>query len=184
MEEIWKDVDGFEKLYQVSNFGRIKSLSRIVNTSYGETRRIKERILKPHKDKDGYLIVTFSINGIHTTHKIHRLVAQAFIPNPDNKPTVNHINGIKTKNNVENLEWATDLEQTLHKANVLGYDITPSKKCREVWKRKVIRGDGMVYDSIKEAALNNNVPPSNITMCCQGKCKTIGGFTWKYFDNG
>lgn len=182
MEKIWKDVIGFEGFYKINNFGDVKSLSRIVNNSYGTTRRIRERILATHKDKDGYLIVTFSINNKKTTHKVHRLVAEAFIPNPESKNTVNHIDGNKSNNIVTNLEWATDSEQIIHRITVLGQQCTPSEKCRESWKRKVCRSDGKIYNSIKEAGLDNNAFPSNITMCCQGKCRTIAGYSWKYVD--
>lgn len=180
MEE-WKDIKGYEGYYQISSFGRVKSLSRIVNSSYGKTRVIKERILILRRDKDGYMIVTFCINNQRTTHKVHRLVAEAFIPNPENKPTVNHKNGDKAKNYVDNLEWATDKEQMTHRVKVLGQNKAPSSKCRETWKKKVCRSDGKIYNSIKEAGIDNNISPSNITMCCQGKCKTIGGYGWCYY---
>lgn len=102
MKEIWKDVKGYEGLYQVSNLGRIRSL------------RNNYMILKLGTDQDGYNHFTPCRNGTQTTKKIHRLVAQAFIPNPKNKIQVNHKNGIKLDNKVTNLEWSTDKENKNH----------------------------------------------------------------------
>lgn len=93
MEEIWKDIDGFEKLYQISNFGRVFSKRR-------------NKIMKLNLRKN-YLRVGFNKEGVYYCFQVHRLVAQAFIPNPDNKEEVNHIDCDKQNNNVSNLEWAT-----------------------------------------------------------------------------
>ena len=103
MIEVWKDISGYEGIYQVSNTGRIKSLSRRVPGLNTNT----EIILKPHTDKDGYLIVGLHNHGKSSNKKISRLVAQAFIPNPDNLPEVNHKDENKKNNNAENLEWCT-----------------------------------------------------------------------------
>ena len=101
--EVWRPVRGYEGLYEVSNYGRVKSLKR--NTAH-------ERIMKPIKDSYGYLIVCLNKNGKQTNKKIHRLVAEAFIPNPNNLPQVNHKNEIKTDNRVENLEWCDNKYNT------------------------------------------------------------------------
>lgn len=110
MEEVWKDVVSFEGYYQVSNLGKVKSLSRYVNT-YNGKRLIKGKIRRPQKHNQGYLTVSFS--GV-SSKLIHRIVAQAFIPNPLNLEFVNHINGIKTDNRVENLEWVTRQQNEDH----------------------------------------------------------------------
>jgi hypothetical protein len=103
MVEIWKDVVGYESIYEISNFGNVKSFK------YG-----KEKIRKLRNDKDGYLLINLCKDKKVKTFKIHRLVAQAFIPNPDNKPQINHIDGNKSNNKVDNLEWVTNKENSKH----------------------------------------------------------------------
>ena len=104
MEEIWKDIKEYEGLYQVSNLGNIKSLRR-------------NKLIKYSKDNKGYLRTSLAKNGINRTVKVHRIVAQAFINNDENKPQVNHKNGNKTDNNVENLEWVSNQENQNHSWN-------------------------------------------------------------------
>jgi hypothetical protein len=108
--EIWKDVQGYEGLYQVSNFGRVKSLGRFVDRLASGHCWKKERILKLHKKHNGYLGVSLLKDGKIKNFNIHRLVAIAFIPNPDNLPQIDHINADKTNNNVNNLRWVTAKE--------------------------------------------------------------------------
>ena len=111
--EIWKDISGYENKYQVSNFGRIKSLQRDVISGRGGFRTVKEKILKPKIDRYGYLTIDLrDQNQIRKTLKIHRLVAIAFISNPENKIQVNHKNESKTDNTIQNLEWTTPLQNS------------------------------------------------------------------------
>jgi NUMOD4 motif/HNH endonuclease len=109
--ELWKDVKGYEGLYQVSNQGRVKSLRKMSGSCYR-----KERILKTQTrlTKDGYCRASLNRHGKARDVRVNRLVAEIFLPNPENKPTVNHKNGIKSDNRVENLEWETREENMQH----------------------------------------------------------------------
>ena len=101
MEEIWKDIEGYEGLYQVSNFGNIRSLETIAPSG----KFVKQIIRKQSKDKDGYCIIGLNKNKSQKTYKVHRLVAKSFIDNPNNLPEINHKDEDKTNNKVSNLEW-------------------------------------------------------------------------------
>jgi len=120
-QEIWKNITGYEGLYQISNLGRVKSLARIVprkSRSHGTYNlTVKEKILTVFLVDNQYYRVALSKNGIEKKLRIHQLIARAFIPNPLNKPQVNHINGIKTDNKIENLEWCTFQENMTHAKN-------------------------------------------------------------------
>ena len=112
--EIWKDVVGFENLYQVSNFGRVKRKKGETIYKDGRIAHFSETVLKPTIFKKGYLMVYLSKNSIKKTKQVHRIVAEAFIANPENKETINHIDCNKLNNNVSNLEWMTNLENIQH----------------------------------------------------------------------
>ena len=196
MNEIWKPVVGYEGLYEVSNLGRVKSLSRI--DSIG--RKIKERILSQGKCKQGYLTVSLCKNGKPNSYYVHRLVAQAFIPNPDNYPEVNHkIDDFehRSDNRVENLEWCTaEYNNTYNdKHKRVGEKLKGKKresmkgsKNHKARKIKCIT-TGEIFDYMKEASEKYNIKQSNISSCCKGKLKSAGKhpitsekMVWEYID--
>jgi len=177
--EIWKDIVGYEGMYQVSNLGRVKSLN------YNRTG--KENILSTSKNK-GYFNVVLSKKGFKPfTVRTHRLVAEAFIPNPQNKPQVNHIDGNKLNNNIENLEWNTASENQQH-AYDTGLKISNwlNKKGKENHLSKIIYQYTKDLQFIKkwycimDAVRELNIKHSNISRCVNGKRKSTGGFRWSY----
>ena len=123
-DEVWKDIEGYEGLYQVSTCGNVKSLPKVRRNGTG-TYIQKERLLKPSNTSTGYKKVELCKDGKRKSFKVHRLVAIAFIPNPDNKPEVNHIDGNKINNNIDNLEWVTSSENSIHAYET---GLSPNKK--------------------------------------------------------
>lgn len=113
MEE-WKDISGYEGRYQVSSMGRVKSLARVSHREYQGDLPVSEKILSASNNGYGYLRLGLTKECKVTSRVVHRLVAKAFVPNPENKPEVNHINGIKTDNRAVNLEWCTKSENQAH----------------------------------------------------------------------
>lgn len=153
MEEIWKDIDGYEGIYQVSNMGRVKSFDMEVKYPTGTVRIQKGRILRPGSNM-GYPRVNLCKNSISTPKLIHRLVAIAFIPNPANMPEVNHIDGIKANANVNNLEWVTGSGNMKH-AHKTGLN---SFKVQSDTRKAIIMLDKdgkelRKFDSVKDALL-------------------------------
>lgn len=169
--EVWKDIEGYEGLYQVSNTGKVKSL--------GNDKSRKEKILKQGKHTDGYFQVSLFKNSKRKTFRVQCLVAKAFIPNPENKLEVNHKNEIKTDNRVENLEWCD------HKYNI-NYGTRNERVSKILTNRKdnsknvLCVETNIIYQSIMEAQRNTGISNTNISECCNGKRKTAGKLHWKY----
>ena len=177
MNEVWKDIPGYEGLYQVSNLGRVKSLERV--TARERLLIAKERILQPAERK-GYLLVAIGARGERKTYSVHRLVAQAFIPNTENKRTVNHKDGNKHNNAVSNLEWNTDAENMRHAISTgLMKHQKNNKTSTPVAQYDKEMNLIAVYPSMQEAARAGFSEPK-VCLCCQGKNKTHRGYIWKY----
>lgn len=179
--EIWRDIKGYEGLYQVSNEGRVKSLERKTQHR-GRLITIKERFLKQSHDTKGYLMAHLYKNGIDNTLKVHRLVAEAFIDNPDNLPEVNHKDECKTSNVVENLEWC----DTKYNINYGTHNERVAKSLTNgITSKPIIQYDLdgnfiQEYPSMHEAARCLGLKQGGISMCCRGIAKTAYGFVWKY----
>lgn len=154
--EQWKDIYAG---YQVSNKGRVRSLKR-------------NKMLTLRVTTKGYLQVHLRVDGKDITPKVHRLVANAFIDNPNNLPQINHINGDKTDNRVSNLEWCTNGQNLKHSYEVLGR--------KTVGKEVICVEKNETYSSSKEASCRLGIDDSAITKCCKGKRKTAGGYHWQY----
>lgn len=174
--ETWKDVAGYEGMYQVSDEGRVR---RLVGYKCKATR-----ILKPVKHTNGYLLVRLCKNGESKCTRIHRLVADAFIPNTENKGDVNHIDGNKTNNHVSNLEWATRSENLKH-AHMSGLASTEKaiKASADSRKKRVVRSDGEVFESEKEAAIAINAPRPSICKVLKGELRQTHGYSFRYEDD-
>jgi len=126
--ELWHPCAGYETHYEVSNLGNVRSIERMVAHEEGGLKRNPAKQLKAGKGKNGYLTVSFSVDSIKSNHSVHRLVARAFIPNESNKPQVNHKDGNKHNNHIDNLEWVTRSENMKHAYHELGVLMWNDKK--------------------------------------------------------
>lgn len=194
-KEIWKPIKEYEGLYEVSNLGRVRSLDKIVKKWDGE-RLLKGRVLKENIGKFGYRKSILTKNHKAKTLLLHRLVANTFIPNPENKPQVNHIDGNKGNNNVDNLEWVTASENVKHAystelknpSNKQIEKITQlGKESNKPIKQLDLEGNTInIWDSMTKASKDLNINLSSISMCCNKnssrKRLSAGGFKWEYIE--
>ena len=187
INEIWIDIVGYEQLYQISNLGRVKSLN------YNKTG--KEKILKLCKNNSGYLLVNLSKNSETKKYTVHRLVAEAFIDNPNNLPCIDHINCEKSANSVENLRWVTHKENMNNPITKLvlknnGLKNNKGQKiatiCATFKNSKPIiqfSKDGEFirkWNCIMDVERELGIDQGNISKCCNGKLKSAGGYKWSY----
>ena len=167
MTENWKAIAGYEGLYEVSDQGRVKSL-----------KHGKDKILKPQNNTLGYLCVVLCRDGHTKKLFVHRLVAEAFIQNPNNLDTVNHKDEVKTNNVASNLEW-------MSKKDNINYG-TRNKRAGEALSKKVQMFDKSTgellatFPSLAEANRITGINQGNISKCCLGKYKSAGGYIWRY----
>lgn len=165
MIEIWRDVNGYEGLYQVSNLGRLRRMFK----------NGKVNFLSGKKDKDGYVEVILSKNQTKKFARLHRLVADAFAPNPENKPQVNHKDRNKENNAASNLEWVTGSENTIH-AYATGRGVHKRHVVQYTKDMRVVA----LWDSIREAGRSLGIAPNNISSCCRNNLPSAGGYVWRY----
>ena len=193
--EIWRPIVGYEGLYEVSNLGRVRSMGHYV-TQIGYcgtpfTRFYKGRIINTPPTRNGYETLTLSNGSKRETKSVHRLVAEAFIPNPDNLPQVNHKNEVKTDNRAENLEWCTIAYNVTY-----GHRIEKAARAKSKPVLQITRGGTVVasFMSISSAAEETGIQYRNIYVVAnrekllernpQGKVrKTAGGFVWVYLED-
>lgn len=174
-KEIWKNILNFEG-YQVSNLGRVKSLPKKTNNQFNN----KEIILKPIKQKNGY----YNVNVGGQIKGVHRLVAETFIQNLENKPCVNHKDGNKKNNNVENLEFCTYSENLKHAYNI-GLRVATNNHLKKKILQYDLKGNFIKkWESTKEIERKLKISHSAISHCCKRKLhyNTAGGYIWRYED--
>jgi hypothetical protein len=180
MIEIWKDIPGYEELYAVSSYARVKAYAKTRIMPNGGIKVYPERIRKPGIHYRGCFIVDLWKDGKQKTHKVHRLVAEAFLLNPDNLPCVCHKDDNPANNNVENLFWGT-MKDNMDDCQRKGRHFRPKRPVAQYSKDGVLIAE---YESTCEAERQTGVCQTNIAQCCGGKkhYKSAGGFKWSYAD--
>lgn len=175
MREVWKDIVGYEGLYQVSNLGRVKGLERVVMRGSNFVP-VKEKIMTLRFNQRGYLIAHLTKEGVQKQYMTHRLVAQAFISNPENKPQVNHINEVKDDNRVENLEWVTAKENINHGTYLERRARSQSKPIKRI---NIATGEEKAYPSQVAVELDG-FRKQSVHRVLKGWRNSYLGYKWEY----
>ena len=184
--EEWRDVPGFEDVCMASSEGRIISKGRQVLSAYGSVKWKEPKLQIANPNKHGYLSVSVSRNGIAKPYLAHRLIALAFIPNPDNKPDIDHIDTNRNNNAASNLRWCTKQENRL---NPISYkrnnDSRKGKPQPSAYNPVIAIRDGIVVHSYKTAkhATQDGYDPASIYQNCKGLRKTYRGMIWMYLSD-
>lgn len=180
--EVWKDIAGYEGLYQVSNMGRVRSFSREVKCCGGHSRITRSHILHGYINGSGYYEVALCNSEGQSHRRVHELVAKAFIPNPTHLPVINHIDEDKANNKVNNLEWCTTAYNNAYGTRNfrIGETLKLTRTGRPVIQLSLDDCFLKEYRTIRLAARENHVQPSNIHKACDGTIKQTGGFKWRY----
>jgi hypothetical protein len=173
MKETWKDIECYEGFYQVSNYGRVRSLTRTFARSDGKVKTFQERVLKQGTNPNGYRYVNLSMGSKTYSARVHKLVAQAFLINPKSLPCINHKDEDKQNNAVGNLEWCT-----------YQYNNTYNNKqrCRMTKILQLSKSGELIkaYESVAKAEIEVFGKRSNVSACCSGRINSCGGYVWKY----
>lgn len=170
--EIWKDIKNYEGIYQISNLGNVRRIKFINNI----VEKGKILILKTN-NFNKYSQITLCKNGKVKMFYIHRLVAEAFIPNPENKPQVNHIDENKKNNRADNLEWCTIKYNNLYGTRL---EKVSKSKCKPIIQFDLKGNIISKYESTKQASKITGIDSSSITKVCRKKMKTAGNYIWSY----
>ena len=189
MSEVWKDIAGYEGYYQISNYGRVRSLDRQHKSVGNNMQNCPGKMLKLNKTEKGYLTVNLSKDSKLKVSRVHRLVANAFIINPNNKPNIDHIDGNPSNNEVSNLQWCTQKENMNNPIHSERRAI--ANKNRDYSKinkrgKYVVQIDASTeieiaqFISAKDASRKTKSDQTGIINCCKGKQLTAGGYKWKY----
>lgn len=176
MEEIWKDIAGYEGRYQISNLGRVKSLERRCRAKH-YTRRVPEKIYSPAVDAYGYFIVSLHLDGKKKTRTIHRLVAETFIPNPENLKEVNHKDENKQNNAVWNLEWCSTQYNSAYGTRV---DRIKKTQSTPIIQCDMNGNEIREWFGMGEVSRQTGFDQGLISRVCNGKGKSAYGYKWKF----